>query len=186
MRIAALVDKLERLRVRDRRRSAFGASDHQYRLGEKVPLKVLTTLERKLKVTFPDEYRAWLLAVGEGGAGPGYGLIPLEIAARRGPTARLDRPFPFSTSQGAAVSEARVRDPNASIPGWTVDGALPLAGHGCGWESVLVLDGEQEGLIWYGGDGWWPETAAGAQLSFFDWYEAWLDAMLVRPNGRRR
>src|SRR5947209_1602571 len=56
----------------------------------------LVAFERKHRITLPEEYRTFLLEVGNGGLGPGDGLSALDEAARRSPSPDLDKAFPFS------------------------------------------------------------------------------------------
>ncbi|MEU1019468.1 SMI1/KNR4 family protein [Streptomyces sp. NPDC005898] len=62
--------------------AVFGADFHTY--GHRFELLPVLTeeqvaaVERHRGVTFPAEYRAFLLEVGAGGAGPDYGLFPVR------------------------------------------------------------------------------------------------------------
>lgn len=102
----------------------FGASHHRYALAPPLTIAELTRLEARLGlpgVTIPEDLRGFAAEVGSGGAGPGYGLVPLDRAA------------------------AYVVAAPASAP-WTR--ALPLAHLGCGYAAVAVLDGGARGEIW--------------------------------------
>ena len=47
--------------------------------------------------------------------------------------------------------------------------------------DVVVLGGEQRGLIWCCDMQWCPAFGStGEQWTFFDWYESWLDDSLAR------
>jgi hypothetical protein len=52
----------------------FGTSDHFYRLAPALSEEELLKLERRYGVRLPDDYRAYLMQIGNGGCGPGYGL----------------------------------------------------------------------------------------------------------------
>ena len=54
----------------------FGVADHQYRLGPPVDLAFVRAMEKKYHFRFPDDYVQFITEVGDGGAGPGYGLYP--------------------------------------------------------------------------------------------------------------
>jgi hypothetical protein len=59
-------------------------------------------------------------------------------------------------------------------------GFLPIAHHGCGVFDVIVVTGEQRGLIWWCDMQWGPVyDPSGRQLSFLDWYERWLDESIA-------
>ncbi len=53
--------------------------------------------------------------------------------------------------------------------------------------AFLVMDGEQRGTVWYGGDGLAPcADQDGQQLGFLGWYESWLDEWLAPGAIERR
>lgn len=63
----------------------FGASQHRYRLGPVLSEADVEAFEVRRGVTLPAAYRSFLLHVGDGGAGPHYGLLRLEGTDRPGP-----------------------------------------------------------------------------------------------------
>jgi len=154
-------------------------------LAQPMQRKELSELEARQGITLPEELRDFVLLAGASSSGPGFGLMSPAEAMSRNPKAAPRDPFPFSTAQANAIGRERLIDKNehAMLEGWTMPGTLTLAGHGCGWESAIVVTGEQRGFIWYGGDGWWPEGRVLGrgrgrrfeQLGFLDWYERWLD-----------
>jgi hypothetical protein len=98
----------------------FGASHHRYQLAPPLPPAALAALERRLGVVLPDDLRDLATGLAAGGAGPGYGVVPLDLAGELVP-APADAP-------------------------WTR--ALPLAHLGCGYLAVVALDGAARGEIW--------------------------------------
>jgi len=74
---AAILDKLDRLRAADRGYSIFGSDHHRYVLRPPLPAEKVAALEARHGVTLPEDYRVFLTEVGNGGAGPYYGLLPL-------------------------------------------------------------------------------------------------------------
>lgn len=73
-----LANKLSLLRLRDPGLRLFGAATHRYRLNACLSREELQNFEASVGVTLPEEYRDFLLRFGNGGAGPGYGLLPLK------------------------------------------------------------------------------------------------------------
>jgi hypothetical protein len=82
----------------------FGALGHKWVLEEPLARGELAELEAQIGVRLPEEYRAFLLHVGAGGAGPAYGLFPVRRVQGRwrwegdgadmADLSRLAEPFP--------------------------------------------------------------------------------------------
>jgi hypothetical protein len=69
-----------------------------------------------------------------------------------------------------------------------------LSHEGCGMYNVLVMKGESAGTVWHldfsGGGGWMgvvPLVAQGTKhsLSFYDWYNIWLDNAITEITSGR-
>src|SRR5258708_5365552 len=69
--------KLTALASQDPKHQLFGASYHRYELGPPLPEKRLSAMEREYGARLPEDYRHFLLELGNGGAGPYYGLFRL-------------------------------------------------------------------------------------------------------------
>ena len=70
--------KLNELRNLDKDLEVFGVSSHEYTFNPVVSAKEVDDFEAKYGCSLPDVYRAFLLEIGNGGAGPSYGVFPLE------------------------------------------------------------------------------------------------------------
>src|SRR4051794_1827337 len=68
---------IERLRREDQDLRIFGANGHRYRFEPPVPSAQLEAFEKRWSITLPADYREFLLEVGNGGAGPFYGIFRL-------------------------------------------------------------------------------------------------------------
>jgi uncharacterized protein (TIGR02996 family) len=183
--LARLREKIDRLRALDGRKEVFGAANgrfgHGYHLHPPVAEADLLKFELRHSLVLPGEYRAFLLRVGNGGVGPDYGLFPLDLS-RDYP--ELRRPFAITPELAgelaAAVDRAqRTRDwrgfPELDDEVWGA-GYLELCEHGCGNESVLVVNGPLRGQMWWQGD---PGLVPERTLGFLAWYEEWLDRWLA-------
>lgn len=82
--------RVAELRVRDPKLSLFGASGHRYELFPRLAEKRVAAFERKWHVSLPADYRRFLVEIGNGGAGPAYGLFKL---GEEGDSARDGKPF---------------------------------------------------------------------------------------------
>lgn len=184
--LTRLTEKLQRLRDLDKRREVFGVSGHHYQLHPVPTESELVTFELRHGLTLPAEYRAFVLRMGNGGAGPDYGLHPLSLA---GTDDTLRNPFPFTPEAAKAVAEAAravqggagdVEVPQPDEDRWG-HGYTTLCEHGCGNESVLVVTGPLRGQIWWQGDlGLVPDPVDfDNPPGFVAWYEEWLDKWLA-------
>lgn len=156
--------RLTLMSVLDPLRWRFGASEHRYRLNPGISEQELASFEAEQQVALPADYRSFLLEVGNGGAGPHYGLLPLGRSLGPGD---LSRPFPLTEAYSP------VPDDNDDIPSCYLDGHLRLSPMGCGYWSILIVTGPAAGTVWddfLAGDGGYRPTGH----SFATWYNAWL------------
>src|SRR3954463_3427399 len=70
--------KLEELKSLDRGFSLFGSPGHRYKLNRVLPLQIIRQFEETHNVKLPGAYVQFLTELGNGGAGPFYGLEPFE------------------------------------------------------------------------------------------------------------
>lgn len=197
-RLATLQENLEKLEQKDSKRKVFGSGEawggHHYQLAKCLPVAKIRTFEKKENIQLPEEYVAFLTTIGNGGAGPSYGLMSFKEAIQRENLKKLPKSFSkkfLYTSQDAQkimaahVAEAAkgLQDFERSTLPQPENGFIFLVSHGCGEYSILVISGKQAGKVWYK-----YENAVYAdyaliegkpvQLSFLDWYEKWLDEAL--------
>jgi len=110
--------------------------------------------------------------VGNGGAGPFYGLEPLGTSGRD-----LSRPFPFTTGTDALTDEELERLPDRD----DYPGILELCHQGCAIHSYLVVNGPAYGTIWEGREDLYPTG-----LTFYVWYRRWLQRALQALDNERQ
>lgn len=106
---------------------AFGAQNHGYQLNAPITESDLTTFEQKLGCLLPTDYRDFLLKIGNGGAGAGYGLIKLNRAV-----------------DNSVVNHQQLLN---GFPPPPCD-LLPLCDHGCGSMTFIAISGKEHGEIW--------------------------------------
>lgn len=201
-RLVRLCEKLERLRALDVSCEQFGAKSHRYQLGRPLAQEKLQYYEQQHGVALPYEYRRFLMEIGHGGAGPFYGLFPLdsrdtEFLNMFG--GDLRKPFQWTTSfnpdewelgRNLRDLEGVEWDENGRYAGMFLPGALYLCHCGCAIRIFLIVCGPCEGEIWRDsqadGGGIFPEVdERGNRLGFLDWYEQWLDNSLQSVVERR-
>ncbi|MEG4217672.1 SMI1/KNR4 family protein [Microcoleus sp. Pol14C6] len=164
--IKELAELLRRLRQEDKNLRVFGADSHQYKLGQTLAEAELQSFERKHQIKLPEDYRLFLKEIGNGGAGPFYGLEPLEKAAQY---RDLSKPFPFTKATDSYSDE--------ELEEWgdrdEYPGVLELCHQGCAIYSYLVVNGPAHGTIWNGREDFYP-----TELSFGRWYRRWVEKAL--------
>ncbi len=74
----------EGLRI-DPKCNIFGASHHKWHFGEPVNLQQIHNFESDMKITLPEPFVRYLTELGNGGAGPDYGIYSLEMMRERNP-----------------------------------------------------------------------------------------------------
>ena len=89
--ITGLGELLRCLRSVDRDFRVFGSEKHKYRLGPVLSESTLSDFESNHSVRLPEDYRRFLATIGNGGAGPFFGLEPLGAFGRD-----LSKPFPLT------------------------------------------------------------------------------------------
>lgn len=187
-----LKTKLMRLAESDKKLKLFGSQSHTYSLNSCISIEELSNFESRYGITLPEDYRNFILEIGNGGAGPGYGLFKLEDEEDE-EFQLLAQPFLLQTmwdSDDENIQEHQVSQ-----------GTIAIATYGCGVDALLVVTGEQRGKIWiddrsndggiypfsleccafYHDDPYTLETVDDTPaLGFYEWYQDWLNRYLAR------
>ena len=148
---------LKLLKDLDKQLQVFGSETHQYK---SYPLSddEIESLEGKLGIRLPEDYRHFLLEIGYG-AGPSYGLLsPGEILrnlfdewlSAKDPTGppKPDQPFPMSLEQAQAQGEWLVNEGRQAAVKiyWPTNGCIPICSEYDFWH-YLVTSGELAGRL---------------------------------------
>lgn len=171
----------------------------------------LIVWERAHGIELPVDYRTYLLELGNGGAGPFYGIWPLGLwdgAGARGsfddaisdlsapfphreawnlPADRLDPPDFEDDDEADAWQEAL--DADLYEPS-LMNGAFWICDQGCALRTILVVSGPERGTVWADlratGGGIVPHTGSdGHHLTFGDWYLTWLEQAMRETSQTR-
>src|SRR4051812_7441634 len=113
MSIARLKGKLEELKKMDPGCSVFGAKEHQYKLNPCLTEEEILNFEKRFSIILPADYRDFLSLVGNGGAGPGYGLFALEDRINDIPLSNpshLSKSFPHTSKWNVSRNMATSYD----------------------------------------------------------------------------
>jgi hypothetical protein len=77
--VTDILSRLQTLKRLDLDCSCFAAKAHWYDLNPPLSEEEVAQVEAKHHCRFPDEYRRFITEIGNGGAGPAYGVFPLGM-----------------------------------------------------------------------------------------------------------
>lgn len=198
--IKRIKTKLADLKVKDNQNAVFGAQFHKYQLSAMLKEADIAAFEKRFNIELPSDYKLFLLLMGNGGAGPYYGIQPLEDSLfeelnykDKSELINPALPCVFSEAWNMTVDESVYNDEkqySAFIyeyynKKW-VRGMLRICDMGALATANLVVNGNEYGNIWIDDrgeeNGIYPFQLAGKQdrVSFIEWYEHWLDCSLEK------
>lgn len=197
--IERIREKLDRLKTKDKKYMVFGSSSHEYVLNAPKSEVELVNFESTHKINLPQGYRDFLKQIGNGGAGPYYGLLPLEKCLDHnldfpdgtlidpGQKFAFEEPWnlAFSSVENESDYDKLVQDQGYNDSKWS-NGMIHLANFGCGVSINLVVNGKEYGHIWVddrcNDQGIYPDHYFGNEkrIDFLEWYELWLDSSLKK------
>ena len=105
--IVELGDMLGRLRATDTSFRVLARSSIALARPDPCPKASWRRSSSTNRIRLPDDYRQFLAMIGNGGAGPFYGLEPLSTFGRD-----LSQPFPVTTATDALTDEDLERLPD--------------------------------------------------------------------------
>jgi len=199
----SLVERFDRVKARLAELMAsgirpFGYESKDLALHPTVDEAEISAFEERHGVILPLEYRAFLMWIGDGGAGPGYGMFRLHRTVWD-----YDRTLPGDFLRTAFRHQEAYdsdRDPEfaalcdrvdrGEIPEEVLDrlidyevaGSLALCDEGCGYIHRLVVTGPARGTIWIDGRGG-SGGIIPLRVTFLEWYERWLESALAGQGG---
>nr|WP_302601053.1 SMI1/KNR4 family protein [uncultured Acetatifactor sp.] len=183
---------LEQAKAKDPDFERFGAYSHQYRLAAPASEEQILKFEEQQGIRLPEEFRDFLLHVGNGGAGPYYGLYGIR-----------DLGDGLHDSHGARiyrVQEEPVIYPKMSDEEWNrmtapesrqgdsmgkggeahpYVGVLPIGSQGCTLMTGLMLAGPYRGQVVYCDEDYCGPPFFVREKGFLSWYERWLREVIA-------
>ncbi|GAA1536538.1 hypothetical protein GCM10009827_063920 [Dactylosporangium maewongense] len=177
VRLERIAAKLAAARALPTLPDAFGVDGHRFDLGAPVAEAAVVDWEERHEVALPAAYRLFVTELGDGGAGPGGGMLRLldscdDEGCQPG---HLALPSPYLPGPRYFGDwEQRYEDPPGPDRVF-LRGTLRIAWHGCSLCTQLVVTGPARGRLFNldieGPVG--PYVAEDAD--FLAWYERWLD-----------
>ena len=185
--------KLEVAKQRDHALAAFGANSHKYKLNAAIEISALERFETEIGVKLPSCYRDFILLIGNGGAGPRYGIWPIGEPPPINNPMCLHSNVSFTPKLYKGITESEWHKLSEPLILATDDesydravaeiysGMLVIESGGCGDLTAICLTEPGRGSIWYlCGEESWPWCAG---TNFLDWYENWLDELAACEDG---
>ncbi len=151
--------KLNTLKTSDSQLQVFGAARHQYQLRPCLSEDDVVFFEQQHTITLPNEYRAFLRHLGNGGAGPHYGLFSLKECLSHindeGGRFSLEQQFPHQSMwnpitkhTGDGLTKEYLAFETEYFRNAHVNGSVMISAQGCGHETLLIVSGSERGHIW--------------------------------------
>ena len=175
--------------------STFGAETHKFALNPVILETAARDFENLHKIKLPQNYFYFITNIGNGGAGPGYGLYPLEdwskeiVPSEPIPKNFLNTPFPHNKPWNTVLDVDNVSDEEYDkhyeeyFANAQITGSLAISHYGCGIIYLLIVCGAETGKIWVddrGSDyGIYP-----AEVNFETWYMTWLEDSVNKLKER--
>jgi hypothetical protein len=187
--IARIQEKLVAAKQADPQFNVFGASSHKYQMAPPVTEADIRQFETSYSIVLPDCFREFLLGVGNGGAGPFYGIYPLGSLVNElveDPRPFLMKPAIIDPDMTDAVwkdlkkqtSESGLSDEEFNeVCGKLYSGVLPIGSQGCSYLHAIVLNGPCQGQV-VNLDVELQKPCFTFEKTFLDWYERWLDEVI--------
>jgi hypothetical protein len=174
--LADIRPALDRLH-RSAHRQVFGSTVHDYIVNPPISEDAVAQFEAEHRIALPHDYRAFLTTVGNGGAGPAYGLFELgrmdgQVRDTRwrendGFVGTLAEPFPHTGPWNDLVGRPVEEDfgpldysvendfdrayeafERRYMDPANVNGAIPICHVGCAKRQWLVVTGPEAGHVW--------------------------------------
>ncbi len=190
---------LDQARRMDSGLEMFGASKHQYKLNPPVNLPFVRAIEEEYRFRFPEDYVQFITEIGDGGAGPGYGLFSFGFYRTASKSAREARmrdsylcglsrdprllPLELDDLEDFCVLEEKYKqnpDKYFAAGSYHQNNHIPygffhLGTYGCARDYGLITAGEKRGQVLINGiEGAFEQEAD----SFRAFYQEWLDCIL--------
>ncbi len=171
-----MLERFAILAQRDQKRRVFGANGHGYKLNPPLPLAVIEAFEVRHGVSLREDYRRFLIEIGNGGAGPYYGVLPFGkddddrdwdggglVGDPSKPflhTSAWNLPESFWDGEPDWSPDTPIEEQDRLMEAWDreleahywnpaiMNGAIPVCHRGCALRQWLVIQGDQRGFVW--------------------------------------
>ena len=185
---AYIYELLEKAKKVDSEYKVFGANKHKYQLNPPVSMDEVLALETDFHIKLPDDYVYFLTEIGNGGAGPYYGLYSLEELRQRQNCRKQDdklNPVIDDSLSREMWNELMEQMDTADddlydeIEQRINTGFFIIGTQGCTYDNLLMCRGSEAGKIVY--IDWnleidYPPFLT--KMSFWEWYTGFFEDII--------
>lgn len=166
----------------------FGSNMHGYKLNKVIDIKKIREFEERYKFKLPEEYVFFLTKVGNGGAGPHYGLydfeefikqqiyleyIPNDALINNNLTKEMW--YDMLESEDEEDDDEKYEEFLSHLHG----GFTSIGGQGCTYSTLLMTNGSEKGKIVYFDWNLEPNSCPYlTHMTFLDWYESYFKELI--------
>lgn len=156
-----LVSELKELaaqaKTTDKNFEVFGSKSHRYNFGLPVPIERIHGFENEYNITLPEPYVTFLTEVGNGGAGPDYGLYSIDALTNHNDHLKhinteetfIGKSMTVEKWNNAMKILEQGDDEYDKVTGVIAKNALVIGTQGCTLDNVLMCGGSEYGKIVY-------------------------------------
>ncbi len=196
--------KFQLLKQSDKQLTVFGAAKHRYEMNNPITIEYIKNFERNYQIKLPEELVAFYTNIGNGGAGPFYGLEPIDDTIyydleykKNNDLLNPSKPFShkeawnlkFESTVSYEENEEEYYEEREAFEiryysPELMNGVLAICNYGCAVSLNIVVNGDEYGFIWAddrasdGGIRPSYELGNKEKITFLNWYELWLDKSL--------
>lgn len=191
LKIKKTIDKAAKI---DHNFKVFGSKKHKYILNPVISLDQIRLFEQKYQITLPKEYVYFLTQIGNGGAGPYYGLYSLETVEQKNYYLKesVQNPVFIDKTLTPELWKEKTQileDSDCSdevydeIESQVAAGGLEIGTQGCSYGNILMYKGSETGKIVYFD---WDISSESSPyltgMTFLDWYLSFFEEIAAGHN----
>lgn len=184
---------LEKAKKADPNYQVFGSDWHKYQLNPPVSMGEVLKLEEDFKIKLPPDYVYFLTQIGNGGAGPYYGLYSLDELRKKQYCTQQDHTLPplidvsLSREMWNELMEQMDTDDEifVEIEKRVNAGVFVIGTQGCTYDNLLMCRGSESGKIVY--IDWNLESdypPVLTRMSFWEWYIGFFEDIIAGYSVR--
>lgn len=176
-------EKILLAKEKDSRFDVFGSTKHKYEWNAPISSEEVQDFENRNNITLPEGFKLFITEIGNGGAGPYYGIYKVATSSHDGYLSKPCKLHPNLSNEEWGHLTSFEDDDNLTDEQYDshydalFQGMLRIGTQGCTYDMMLVVSGEYKGRVVYI-DGDLQKPFFTYENNFLDWYERWLDEII--------